>query len=188
MMRRVEVNGEVIHKPHNLTKRVFEFQWCRIIEYRNKNKQLHRLDGPAYISLGGYKEWRIKGKLHRLDGPAIEKTNGDKEWWVKGKHHRLDGPAIEHSNGYKAWYTNGKRHRLDGPAVEYANGGNNWFVYYREMTGMTEYTKKLQQLNAFLKFTLLQNKSRKFNEWLFDPDHYAGKWHKKNMLRDFQVE
>jgi len=32
----------------------------------------------------------------------------------------------------------------------------------------------------------LQNKSRKFNEWLFDPDHYAGKWHKKNMLRDFQ--
>ena len=44
----------------------------------------------------------------------------------------------------------------------------------------------LQSLNAFLKFTLLQNKSRKFNEWLFDPDHYAGKWHKKNMLRDFQ--
>jgi len=46
--------------------------------------------------------------------------------------------------------------------------------------------RRLRALNSFLKLTVLQNKSRKFNEWLFDPDHYAGKWHKKNMLRDFQ--
>jgi len=54
-----------------------------------------------------------------------------------------------------------------------------------EPLGMLE-TKQLQGLNALLKLTVLQNKSRKFNEWLFDPDHYAGKWHKKNLLRDFQ--
>jgi len=45
---------------------------------------------------------------------------------------------------------------------------------------------RLIQLHNLLKLTVLQNKSRKFNEWLFDPDHFAGKWHKKNMLRDFQ--
>jgi len=44
---------------------------------------------------------------------------------------------------------------------------------------------RLQTLHNLLKLTVLQNKSRKFNEWLFDPDHYAGRWHKKNMLRDF---
>jgi len=46
--------------------------------------------------------------------------------------------------------------------------------------------EKYKRLNPLLKLTVLQNKSRKFNEWLFDPDHYAGRWHKKNMLRDFQ--
>jgi len=46
--------------------------------------------------------------------------------------------------------------------------------------------KTLTYLHNLLKLTVLQNKSRKFNEWLFDPDHYAGGWHKKNMLRDFQ--
>jgi len=46
--------------------------------------------------------------------------------------------------------------------------------------------RRIQKINNLLKLTVLQNKSRKFNEWLFDPDHFAGKWHKKNMLRDFQ--
>jgi len=45
---------------------------------------------------------------------------------------------------------------------------------------------RLTSMQNALKLTILQNKSRKFNEWLFDPDHYAGRWHKKNMLRDFQ--
>jgi len=65
--------------------------------------------------------------------------------------------------------------------------------YSQEKLELAKYTTKhgavliyrLSALQSLLKLTILQNKSRKFNEWLFDPDHYAGKWHKKNMLRDF---
>jgi len=56
----------------------------------------------------------------------------------------------------------------------------------RNVTDDITSSHKFQKVNNLLKLTILQNKSRKFNEWLFDPDHYAGRWHKKNMLRDFQ--
>jgi len=103
-----------------------------------------------------------------------------------GQIHRSDGPAVIYSDGTEKWFVNGKLHRLDGPAVVYVNGDKEWYIYNREVDVSTE-TKQIKRLNTFLKLTILQNKSRKFNEWLFDPDHYAGKWHKKNMLRDFQV-
>jgi hypothetical protein len=48
------------------------------------NNQLHRLDGPAYISFMGHKEWYQHGKLHRLDGPAVE-SRGNKKWYFHGK-------------------------------------------------------------------------------------------------------
>ena len=80
------------------------------IEYRNKSKQLHRLDGPAIEWSSGTKEWYAEGKRHRSDGPAIEWGHGDKVWYVEGKCHRLDGPACEHSNGTKLWYVEGKQY------------------------------------------------------------------------------
>jgi len=34
----------------------------------------------------GNKVWRNKqGQLHRLDGPAVERANGSKFWYVEGK-------------------------------------------------------------------------------------------------------
>jgi len=127
-----------------------------------------------------------RGELHREGGPAVCKAYDIMEWWENGKRHRLDGPAIERANGYKEWRQHGKLHRLDGPAIEYPDGYGIWYIYDDGETSILQKLIPLKRLNAFLKLTILQNKSRKFNEWLFDPDHYAGKWHKKNMLRDFQ--
>ena len=127
-----------------------------------------------------------KHELHRLDGPALETSRGLKEWYVDGKLHRLDGPAVIQPNRYKAWYLDDKLHCVCGPAIEHADGSTEWSIYSKYVSYPERDTKQMQGLNNLLKLTLLQNKSRKFNEWLFDPDHYAGKWHKKNMLRDFQ--
>ena len=80
------------------------------IEYRNKLRQLHRLDGPAVEWNDGEKWWYINGKLHRTDGPAIEYNDGSKEWYINGERHREDGPSIEFSNGYKSWYLNDIRY------------------------------------------------------------------------------
>jgi len=105
----------------------------------------------------------------------------------QGLFHREDGPAIEYADGAKEWRQHGKLHRLDGPAIELVDGYKEWWVNGRYLSRFLTGANQLRQFNALLKLTLLQNKSRKFNEWLFDPDNYAGKWHKKNMLRDFQV-
>ena len=154
----------------------------------DKYGKYHRLDGPAVEHTDGRKEWYVLGKRHRLDGPAVEHPDGRKVWWVKDKIHRLGGPAFEHPNGNKEWWVNHEYHRLDGPAVEYTSGYKVWYIYSRCVcfTDPLIKIKLMQRTNRLLKLTVLQNKSRKFNEWLFDPDHYAGKWHKKNMLRDFQ--
>jgi len=71
----------------------------------------------------GTKQWKDKnGQPHRLDGPAIERADGDKYWFQCGELHRLDGPAIEGADGRKLWYQNDKLHRSDGPAVIYDSG------------------------------------------------------------------
>jgi hypothetical protein len=80
------------------------------------------MDDESYLEIDkfGNKIWRNKdGELHRIDGPAIEYSDGDKFWFQNGEYHRLDGPAIEYSNGDKVWSKNGKKHRIDGPAVEF---------------------------------------------------------------------
>jgi len=100
--------------------------------------------------------------------------------------HRLDGPAIEHRNGAYIWFLHGEKHHVGGPAVYKNECSQQWHIYGKEITDPLIKIKLLQRTNHLLKLTILQNKSRKFNEWLFDPDHYAGKWHKTNMLRDFQ--
>ena len=74
------------------------------------------------------------GQLHRLDGPAYVSRNGTKEWYQNDLLHRVDGPAIEHKNGHRAWYQNGLPHRLDGPAAIYSDGGHDWFIYGEEVT------------------------------------------------------
>jgi hypothetical protein len=80
----------------------------KTIRWYNDKDERHRLDGPAFESADGYKEWRVDGKLHRLDGPAIEWANGGKAWYVDGKLHRTDGPATEWADGHKEWWVNGK--------------------------------------------------------------------------------
>ena len=55
------------------------------IRYYNDQDQLHREDGPAIESAGGYKAWYVNGKRHREDGPAIEYASGHKEYWINGK-------------------------------------------------------------------------------------------------------
>jgi hypothetical protein len=78
--------------------------------WRNKQRQFHRLDGPAVEYTNNLKYWYVNGKRHREDGPAVEWITGHKEWWVKGKLHRLDGPAVEWANGMKEWWLNGKKY------------------------------------------------------------------------------
>ena len=57
----------------------------------------------------GNKHWRnFDRKLHRLDGPAVEFLDGFKAWYVNGKRHRVNGPAIEDPDGTYFWYVNGK--------------------------------------------------------------------------------
>ena len=55
--------------------------------------------------------WRDKaGKLHRLNGPAmITLSSGDMTWYRHGKLHRDDGPALDWpSDGTEEWYRDGK--------------------------------------------------------------------------------
>ena len=96
--------------------------------WRNKEGELHRIDGPAAEYSDGRKEWHKNGKLHRIDGPAIECSDGRKEWYQMGKRHRIDGPAAEYSDGDKFWCQNGKIHRIDGPAAEYNDGTKEWYI------------------------------------------------------------
>lgn len=77
------------------------------IKYVNGSRQLHRLDGPSYVS-DGIVCWYREGKLHREDGPAIEDlATGYKEWWIDNMLHREDGPAIEYADGSTAYSING---------------------------------------------------------------------------------
>lgn len=74
-----------------------------------KNGELHRIDGPAYVSVAGREEWFRKGKHHRIDGPAVIMTNGAKKWFVSGKLHRECGPAWIGKDGEERFYLHGKR-------------------------------------------------------------------------------
>jgi len=95
--------------------------------WRNKNGELHRLDGPAVEYSDGHKEWWLNGRRHREGGPAFEVANDRKEWWLNGLLHRLDGPAFEGADGEKWWYLNGVLHREGGPAIEQRASGEKWW-------------------------------------------------------------
>ena len=88
----------------------------------------HRVDGPAFISDGGKREWRQNDILHRDDGPAIEWDNGNQVWYQNGLRHRTDGPAMI-IDGDRFWYQYDHLHRVDGPSIEYANPvGEYWYL------------------------------------------------------------
>jgi hypothetical protein len=96
-------------------------------EWRNKDGELHREDGPAYEARDGSQGWYINGKLHRVGGPALTRANGDKEWYLNGLLHREDGPALDFVNGGYAWYKNGRLSREDGPALHRPDGWEEWY-------------------------------------------------------------
>jgi hypothetical protein len=56
-------------------------------EWRNDIGDLHREDGPAYVSLDGTAYWYQHGWVHREDGPAIIRGDGTQEWWLNGKRY-----------------------------------------------------------------------------------------------------
>jgi hypothetical protein len=68
----------------------------------------------------GNKIWRNQeDQLHRTDGPAFESTGGYKAWWVDAQRHRTDGPAIEWPNdGKMLWYVNGQQLTFDQWVVQ----------------------------------------------------------------------
>lgn len=56
------------------------------------NGKIHRIDGPAMISLhdnptgsGIAEGWCFDAAWHRIDGPAVILFNGRKEYWIHGK-------------------------------------------------------------------------------------------------------
>ncbi|CAB4122722.1 hypothetical protein UFOVP29_59 [uncultured Caudovirales phage] len=58
------------------------------------------------VDADGSQEWWVNGELHRLDGPAYISADGDQEWWVNNQLHRLDGPAVICADGSQEWYVN----------------------------------------------------------------------------------
>lgn len=103
---------------------------CLVVEapfhtfYYNFQGHVHRLSGPAVVTMDGRKYWFIQGLCHRNDGPSIieEQPNGkDEKFMVRGKLHRDGGPAIIWANGDQEWFQDGQLHREDGPAMEHSN-------------------------------------------------------------------
>jgi len=87
------------------------------------------MDNESTLTIDSYgnKIWKNKeGELHRLDGPAIEFFDGGKEWYQNGELHKLDGPAIIYPDGYMSWYIKNKCHREDGPAIIYHDNSKSW--------------------------------------------------------------
>jgi hypothetical protein len=70
------------------------------------------------LPVKGYDICYYKNKvLHRIYGPAYVSKRHDTEIWYKeGQYHRIGGPAIRHKKNMQ-WFKDGKRHREDGPAV-----------------------------------------------------------------------
>jgi len=97
--------------------------------------KLHLEDGPAVILHDGTEQyWYLNDKLHRLDGPAIISVKIGRWWYLNDKLHRVGKPAITYPNGAQYWYLNGKLHREDGPAIILPDGFQDWY-YHGENTG-----------------------------------------------------
>ena len=53
--------------------------------YRDHRNMIHRLNGPAIITVDGQRYWYQNNQLHRTDGPAVEWTNDRYYWYLNGK-------------------------------------------------------------------------------------------------------
>jgi hypothetical protein len=51
-----------------------------------KGVDRHRLNGPAYETPKGFKEWVYEGQCHRLKGPAIIWPDGDYVFALHGRY------------------------------------------------------------------------------------------------------
>lgn len=56
------------------------------IEWRNGKGQLHRVDGPADVTVMGARWW-FEDLQHRDDAPAAVNADGSLEWWMWGIKH-----------------------------------------------------------------------------------------------------
>lgn len=89
-----------------------------------------------HMTEGGHREWRLSnGDLHREDGPAfisaaVEGWDERTEvWWRNGVKHRIGGPALKRFDGYEEWWQNGMLHREDGPAKFWpTNHISDWYL------------------------------------------------------------
>jgi len=95
--------------------------------WRNKEGQVHRVNGPAKIYDNGTFEYWVNDKFHREDGPAIVYYDGSEEYYQEDKRHRLDGPAVIYADGYKSYWVGGEIHRVDGPARIRADGREEYY-------------------------------------------------------------
>lgn len=57
------------------------------IFYRNHLGQLHRVDGPAIITVEGNTYWYLNGTRHREGGPAVEWSGDRRMWFLDGKQY-----------------------------------------------------------------------------------------------------
>ena len=93
---------------------IISMQYDRLIEHLSYTIETDRFGTTRYRNRNG--------QLHRIDGPAVIHANGSRSWFQDGLRHRTDGPAIVRADGSKVWYQNGKLHRTDGPAIEWHDG------------------------------------------------------------------
>jgi len=98
------------------------------IVFRNEASELHREDGPAFVSVQKdilIWKWYFENKLHNDAGPTVivkdKSGRGSKtEWYRFGKLHNSEGPASV-DRSCERWFLNGLLHRQDGPAVTVNN-------------------------------------------------------------------
>ena len=113
----IDVDNNIIFK--NIS--VCSFAKNKIITYVNKNNEIHRLGGPAIITIAdakSYSNYDLKleyfenNMRHRDVGPAIiyykKKSIYLKEYYQCGVLHRINGPAIKHKH-YEIYYIEGQK-------------------------------------------------------------------------------
>jgi hypothetical protein len=78
-----------------------------VILFVNDLGELHRVDGPAFISRK-LRAWYRQGLWHREDGPALILSDGSCVYYQHGRRHRTDGPAVDMASGHKEWWIDGE--------------------------------------------------------------------------------
>lgn len=84
-----ETETTVVENGLTLIRKVTEYGdvfyfWPNDAHYDN----LHRIDGPAYISERGTEEWICNGDTHRIGGPALVfALSGVSSWYIQGRRY-----------------------------------------------------------------------------------------------------